>query len=237
MIIETLKKFGLSDNESKIYILLLEEGPLVAGKISAKSSIHRRTVYDTINSLINYGLVNYSIKENKKLFDASDPQKLVQMIDNTKKEITNILPILKQKQNQVINVSEARIYTGRKGIISILEDILRYNEILTFGSHGRSKEILGPYFELHHKKRRRNEIKSKFLLSERLRSSDILDSLFAEIRYLDKSYDSKIATIITEEKVLIIIWNDDPIGVVIESHDVCHAFRNYFNIIWNIAKE
>jgi len=50
--IEKLKEAGLTENESKIYLALLEIGPANAGLISRKSGLHRRVVYDSLDMLI-----------------------------------------------------------------------------------------------------------------------------------------------------------------------------------------
>ena len=63
---EKLEKLGLSPNESKIYFALLDIGSSTADKISQKAGIHRRTIYDNIEKLLNKGLINYTIRGNKK---------------------------------------------------------------------------------------------------------------------------------------------------------------------------
>ena len=49
---EELKQIGLTTNESKVYLALLDLGPSLAGQISRKTGLHRRTVYDTTEGLI-----------------------------------------------------------------------------------------------------------------------------------------------------------------------------------------
>ena len=72
---EQLKEAGLTANESKIYTSLLELGPSNAGLISRKSGLHRRVVYDTLEMLIQKGLVGYILKNNVRLFQASHPKR------------------------------------------------------------------------------------------------------------------------------------------------------------------
>ena len=73
---EYLEELGLTNAEAKIYIALLELGSSQAGKITEKTGIHRRTVYDAIERLIEKGLISY-IKQNNnrrdhtKAFDRS----------------------------------------------------------------------------------------------------------------------------------------------------------------------
>ena len=67
---QELKEAGLTDNESKVYLALIDLGPSLAGQIARKTGMHRRTVYDTIEMLIEKGLIGYIQKNNRKLFYA-----------------------------------------------------------------------------------------------------------------------------------------------------------------------
>ena len=60
--LEQLYESGLTKNESKIYLTLLEIGPSHAGLISRKSGLHRRVVYDTLEMLTQKGLIGYILK-------------------------------------------------------------------------------------------------------------------------------------------------------------------------------
>ena len=60
---EKLVPLGLTNTEAKIYVTLIDLGRAQAGIISRKSGIHRRSVYDALERLIEKGLVSY-IKEN-----------------------------------------------------------------------------------------------------------------------------------------------------------------------------
>ena len=46
-----LMDLGLSKNESKIYLSLLEQGISTATQVAEKSGIHRVNVYDSLNKL------------------------------------------------------------------------------------------------------------------------------------------------------------------------------------------
>ena len=60
---DMLKEIGLTDNEIKIYLALVDNGSLLAGRISRLTGIHRRSVYDVTSMLIKKGLVGYILKK------------------------------------------------------------------------------------------------------------------------------------------------------------------------------
>ena len=77
---EELKQAGLTENESKVYLALLDLGPSLAGQISRKAGLHRRTVYDTADMLAKKGLIGYILKNNRRLFQASNPNRILEII-------------------------------------------------------------------------------------------------------------------------------------------------------------
>ena len=72
-----LKQAGLTENESKVYLALVDHGPNLAGQISRKTGLHRRTVYDVTEMLIKKGLIGYILKNNRRYFEASNPNRIL----------------------------------------------------------------------------------------------------------------------------------------------------------------
>ena len=77
---EQLERLGLNRNEAKIYLALLDLGEAQAGQISKKAQINRTTTYDSVERLIQRGLVTYVIKANKKVFQPVHPTKILEKI-------------------------------------------------------------------------------------------------------------------------------------------------------------
>lgn len=230
---ETLEKVGLSPNEARVYLALLELGPSLAGKITEKSKVNRRTVYDVIESLIDKGLASYIIEANRKIFEATDPTRFLDLLKEREKEIKDVLPELMAKRASSKKAQEATLYRGKKGIKAIFEDILEYKNYEVFGSHGRFGEVLGPYFDLFQKRVKDRKINCRLLVSERLRETKTISH--AKTKFLKKEYDSPVSTIIYGDKVATLVWTEEPVGLVIKGKEVSGSFRSYFNIMWSIA--
>ena len=238
---ETLKKFGLSQSETKVYLALIELGASLAGDITKKANINRSNCYDALQRLMEKGLVSYVIKANRKYFQAETPQKFLELIKeeenqlkNKEKEIKEILPQLIEKSKISGEKPEATIYKGKKGIKSIFEDILKHKEYWVFGSSGKFKEVLGPFFSLFQKQVKKNKIKCKLIASEKVRNTDII--IHAETRYLPKEYITLISTIVYGNKVVIISWTENPTGFLLEDKQTADSYRIYFNFMWKNAK-
>src|SRR3972149_7627374 len=77
---QTLQELGLTKNEDTIYTKLLRLGPSTAGEITEGTGIHRRNVYDSLERLIQKGLVGFFSKKGRKYFQASDPRRFLDII-------------------------------------------------------------------------------------------------------------------------------------------------------------
>jgi len=241
-----LRKFGLSENEAKMYLILLELGAVKAGVLMKKLGLYSKTAYELLNKLIEKGLVGYNLKANIKYYKAIDPDKFIDLIKEneaelrtTEEELKEILPSLKQKRELAKEPQEANIFIGKKGMKSVFEDALKQNkEILTFGGGGNFRKSLGPYAELWHKKRVKAGIKLKLLWNENFRSrkDEIMKRGLVEVKFLSKEFDNPAPAMIYNDKVALTVWSEQPIATLIKSKEVAFSFKNYFNLLWKQAK-
>src|SRR3989338_6514101 len=116
----SLREAGLTEGEVKVYLALLELGSSTTGPIIEKSHIARSIIYQILEKLMQKGLVSQVIKEKTKYFQAAEPNKILEYIDErrekfeeTKKVIENLLPELELKQKLAMK-SEVAIYFGYK---------------------------------------------------------------------------------------------------------------------------
>ena len=58
------------------------------------------------------------------------------------------------------------------------------------------------------------------------------------VKYSNKEFETIVSTNIYGNKVAIIIWLEhDPVAIVIQQPDVVKTYKNYFNLLWKIAKK
>ena len=67
--IKKLQEFGLSKNESKIYLALIEFGEITVKEMSKITGIHRSNIYESLQKMAENGLVNAVMKEGKNKED------------------------------------------------------------------------------------------------------------------------------------------------------------------------
>ncbi|MFH1506757.1 MAG: helix-turn-helix domain-containing protein [archaeon] len=230
----SLEKFGLNKNEIDIYLALLKEGLSTGSKLAEKANMHRRTAYDTLNSLTEQGLVTFIIRERIKYFQAVEPKRFLDILREKEEEINTILPQLEALQVSAMDKAEAQIYQGIKSVKKIYEDILNSKEYCVLGAGEPLRKMLGSFFLLFQKIKRERKIKSRVLVEEKYRKKDVSTKTFGDVRFL-RNYEAPTTTCIYMNKVAIIL-SDPPLGIVIENEKVAESFLNYFNLVWKIAK-
>jgi len=232
---DSLKTAGLTENESKIYEALLQLGPSPAGIISRKTGLHRRVVYDTIDMLIKKGLIGYILKNNKRLFQASNPEKLVEEIKEKEKSLLEILPEMLSLFKQTKEKEETNFYKGKNGLKTVFEDqINTKEEIKIIGASHTAYEILQFYFKWFDKRRVENKIKTKIIFNQAERKTKIP---LSEIRYLPEKYSSPLAINIYGDKVAIILWSkENPLAIVIKNKEISEGYEKHFELMWKSAK-
>ena len=241
---EILMKLGLTEKESKAYLLALDLGSISSGDLIRKLNVYSKTSYELLNKLVEKGFLSYSIKDHIKHYSPINPEKILNLIkekqeelNETKKEIESILPDLINKKTSSQSKHNATIYEGKKGMKSIFDEALKYkSEILVFGGGGKFKELLPDYFEIWNKERTKNKIKLKILHDKSLKNKSSNYPL-CEIKYLSKEFDNPSPTMIYSNKVVITLWIEKPLAFVIESDEVAKTYRSYFNLLWKIAKK
>ncbi len=230
---EELKQAGLTENESKVYLALLDLGPALAGQISRKTGLHRRTVYDTTEMLIKKGLIGYIKNNNRKLFQASNPERILEIIKEKQKIIEPIISGLKEKFSKTKEKEETNFYKGKEGLKTVFEDQLNSKEILILGASPKAYEVLQYYFKWYDKARKQKKIKVRIIATDKC----IKRIPLADIRYLPEKYSNPVSVNIYEDKVAIILWSSQPLAIVIKNKEISEAYRTYFELMWKIAKK
>jgi hypothetical protein len=68
------------------------------------------------------------------------------------------------------------------------------------------------------------------------RAEEVKKLKMTEVRILPKEYMTPTHISIVGDKVGIILWSEQPLGILIESKEIADSFRNYFALLWKIAK-
>ena len=235
---DALRTLGLTEIEEKVYVTLLEEGPSLAGHISRKSGIHRRMVYDATERLIKKGLVSYILKNNRRLFEAVDPERLVQLTQEQEAAVKQVLPQLKLAYSLSKEKQETNFFKGHAGVKSVLEDEIREGkELLILAASPLARQIFPAYFHWFDVRRKQKRMKVQ-MLTDSAHAKEFANLELAEIKHLPGIGSELTSTNIYADKVAIFFWSrEKPFVVLIKQKEIADAYRSYFSALWKAAKK
>ncbi|NQU98802.1 TrmB family transcriptional regulator [Candidatus Woesearchaeota archaeon] len=228
---EIIKSLGLSDNESEVYLLLLNQKEALAADIAKKSKISRPHIYDTIAKLIDKGLASYVIKNGKKYFKPADPEVFMDLLKSKEDSLKNILPDLKtlyspQKEKPVVEV-----YEGKEGLKVVLNQLIKLGEDFSaLGPTINWQKEVPIALERYLRKREKIGFKGRLLSPE---GTDVLKVPLNTYKSLPKEYASPATTVMYGDKTCLILWLDTIVTILIENKELAESFKNYFNLMWN----
>lgn len=246
MFTQLFQDLGLAKNEAKVYQTLLNEGQSPASFISTKSKVHRRNVYDTLQRLIEKGLVFEILQGKENHYQAVDPKKLAEVLQEKQNSLSNALPELtKIYQNNPAHEA-VYIYRGVEGWKNYMRDILRKNQddYVLSAKGVWTEPKLKNFTDQFAKQANKQGIKFKFLFLDeaRERSRPIIDLLKPEHRYLPKGFEPKSDIEVFGDQTVIIaddskgLLRDDLSLTVIVNQNIADSFRQWFNLLWSISK-
>jgi sugar-specific transcriptional regulator TrmB len=240
-LIETLKRIGLSSNESRVYLTLLRIGSSKAGKISKETHINRTTTYDVLKILLEKGLISYVIKANNKWFEAVDPKGLLDILKEKENDLQRILPELKKINNSPKEKHNVKLFYGYKGIKSVFQDIIKTGkDIMILDSECYMPDKMLYYTQYFVKQLNKRKVKIKHLVREdpevrkRWGDESVLPSKLTEVKFVPLEFKSNSVIDVYGDRVAIIIWSEPPEAVIIQNKSMSDVFRSYFEILWNL---
>lgn len=239
-----LKKVGLSDNEAKVYLAMLELGPASVLEISAKAGVNRPTTYVQIEALKKMGLVSTQTKGKKQLYIPESPSQLESVLSKEKIEIAQKQEELKKVLGELTtlyNLGEdkptVRYFEGKEGLLKMQEEFLKM----------KGKEILGIYstdavskvFPMHNTdysdKRIKKGIKGRSIYTSSrgpvLKGRDKV--ALRETKFVSPEkfkFDSDIT--IFDNNVAISSLTGKIGGTIITDKAVADSFRSLFELLW-----
>lgn len=238
MKIDLLENLGLTKTEIKVYVTLLELNTAPVSEIAERCGVYRKNVYDSLSKLVKKGLVSFANVERRKVFRAEDPKHLVDFIDFRKKEIQSLLPHLKAIYKAPPVMDDVMVYKGKEGIKMILENVMETKKDYDlFGAGEKFKDFLPHYYSQYQKRKRENNIKCRAIHSENERHEEFVQEFIGDVRFLPKEFINSSTTRIYGNKIAIIIWKENPFGIIINSSEVAESYKYYFELLWASANK
>src|SRR3989344_2831988 len=130
MLEKLLADIGLTPEETKIYLFLLEAGPNTVGTLATKVAIPRPSLYGLLKKLQKKGMVVESLKNGVKLFSAEPYAKIekvfdqqIELLENKRNLYKEMLPEIERIMPSVFLSPKFQLYEGNEGVKHVLKDM------------------------------------------------------------------------------------------------------------------
>src|SRR3989344_2513674 len=229
---DKLREAGLTGNESKVYYELLKKGQLSANQLAKNIGMDRTLTYTVLNHLIEKGMVSYTIKSNKKYFQASDSSNLLNPLKEKEFFIKNLIIQLKSIGKVKDNNYEVNIYEGKEGLRTFTRLFLKHKHIDSFGATGRAYDYLYESEALV-KEINKKGFSARIITNPKYKMHRMVHIKSVETKYLNIKSES--TTSIFGDYVSIHILTQKPFIILIKNKEISESYRNYFEVLWKSA--
>lgn len=247
---KTLQKalllLGLNAKEVKFYETCFRLGPSTINEIAKEAKIQRSTSYLIAQELLDKGFLEEDLRGYKKKLYAVDPKRILQMVGNKQRlfrryevELTEDLPELQATYNLSETRPKVKVYEGNQGLLRVWKDILSTNgEILLWTNQQTDNLVFGKERHISFiEERIRKGIYARVLAVDNTegRQLQALDrSNNRQTKVLPKKTNFSAETYIYDNKVAILDYNKDIIGVIIESAPISSSNKATFEMVWDM---
>ncbi|MFH1409015.1 MAG: helix-turn-helix domain-containing protein [Nanoarchaeota archaeon] len=229
-----LGKIGLSKGEIKVYLALLKLGSSQVSKLKEETALHRTTIYDYIEKLLNKGLASYVIQNQVKHFKATELNKLSEYVKEKEELLKGIMPELKNLQKFEKQEVSVEVLRGKEGLKSVFNEVVRTGkDLIGLGiDETKFKDMFPVFMDQYFRNIKKAGVQERLLTSESPRF--VFKKKTTSYRYIPKEYFNPTSTLVYGDKVVIIIW--EPLtSVRIENPSLADSYKKYFEMVWQIA--
>lgn len=237
-----LRDYGFSEKEARVYIATLTLGYGTANEIAEKAELVRTTTYDLLKLLKERGFVSVIEKNNVLVFEASNPNKLTQNLEEKKQKIKQVIPHLSKLKENLPLKPKVKFYEGKEGLKTVFQEILNAKSPLVAYSNNEYMVHLLPFFSLNFiNKRVEKKIPIRILSEDSEITTNLLKKKdkkeYRETRIIKELNQVAINQYVYGDSVALLgSKENEPAGIIIKHKDFADCQKIIFERLWKQAK-
>jgi sugar-specific transcriptional regulator TrmB len=239
-LLKKLESIGLTQNEGRMYLVLLDYAESTATQLTRKTGIARTNTYSILDSLTSKGLVAQTAREPKTTYRAFSPESLEKYTtkrrEQIEKEIDTTEELIFELNQKYQPKSRPKIsyYEGTDGLKHVYDDTLTASEdIFACSTYEYMHEVLPNYFPKYYEKRAKKNIFAYGIVPDTPDARERKNQDKQEKRDLslvDKAkYPIPTEIDVYNNKVMIASWREK-LGVIIESEEIATTLKSIFKL-------
>jgi HTH-type transcriptional regulator, sugar sensing transcriptional regulator len=240
-VIKELRELNLEDNEIRVYLSCLKLGSSKVHEIAKKAELIRTTTYGLLRSLIEKGLVSTVLKNNITYFQAAPAKQLIEIIDEKRKKIQNILPELEKIQKSITSVHKIQLFEGEEGIKTVINDIVNKpnNIVKIIGSGQKWFNLSEAFVTIYYRKKVEMKVHTNVIVPDTKEERESLKNVEmknTKMRFL-KEVNFNGTCYIYQDKLAFVSYEEENVhGFIIQDAILFNLQNTMFDNLWKQAK-
>lgn len=243
MNVQLLIQLGLNKTQAKAYLTLVQFGSLTPPELAKKTGETRTNAYTVLDRLVELGLAKKHDIAKKLQYRPENPIALEKLAQQGRDEALERERLVKGSMATLLNYfytySEqpgVRFYQGKDGIEAIYKDQLRTKQPLYIVRSWKDRDFFGKgVFNVWRKRPAAHGIPTIMLSPdvEDANNDPELDKklLWSRTWMRKEDYTAPVEWDIYGDKVSIISFGEEAIGMIIESPQIAEAMRQMFKLM------
>lgn len=250
-LISLVEPFGVSENEARIYVALLERGVMSALKISRYLKMGRTKVYRVLDGLIEKGLVVQLYNERGFTFEAAAPAKLEMRLKQRRKELEGLeesLPSVVERLEALGGLGGlgvgVRYFEGLAGLEQItLSSLEAKDELLIY----EMDQDMSAFVSHEFAEEMRRELVKRKIVTRQLTNKQRIESFTSvreyvrnwwQVRYVDpKLLPIQFEVLVYNSTYCLYTFEGKKVfGVEIEHEQLAAMQKMQFEYVWGTAR-
>ena len=234
-----LSRLWLWDNESKIYLFLLENPLSSIVDISSKTSLHRPLIYKILPNLVESWLVSEVIKWKRKVYKAGSPESLKSLFDNFSQSFNMMLPELESIYNTWDKKPSIQIFQWKNWVKQVFVDVVTHlKKWDTYYRYSSRKNFNVNFLPADYRRIRDEKQIQRLVITSEFIAKGKKEKAEREIatipRWFDM-FDDNVAKLIYWDRVAIIDYNSLT-SVIIENSLLARFEEKIFKMFYKYLK-
>lgn len=239
--IQKLEQIGLSDSEAMLYLKNLQIGPASAIQLGRKINVTRQMIYVLLPRLIETGLIKQIKIGARQYYQAADPEILIDLLEKSKREISEIIPLLKTQQATNAAVPLVTVYENpvamREWYRKMLSEAKNGDEMLIWSA---GRDWLGmdePFYQDYIAQKNKIGVIDKLIIRDTRQARTYYASIKVpngEWRFMKEDWGSNAELWIWKDELCYQTLRQNATNlIVIKSADLVAIERFNFYQIWD----
>lgn len=250
MELQPLIDSGMTRTEAIIYLGVAKNPKTTIGPIIKRTGLHRGTVYNSLNRLIEKGFLGFTDKDGSRFYYISGEKVFDEIFDEKEKNIEKDKDMVKNFLGEVSNITHmgdqemVGIFHGSTAFktifLSIYDECKKNNmEYIYMGRGGEMMEEVGIVFYRYVQRlKKQMKVKCRIILGEDTVDMKYKKYVYGNIRHLPTKVKGQVNFWIYGDNIVMVSFRTKPLTIIkIKSEPLAQSLKNYFENLWEISKK